>query len=253
MKPILVPSRTVTLPGGLRCASHTVPLAAWQAHVIKHPLGVNAIRKRAPWNLEAWDATAPPVVTDTVRAAVIARIQGLETASSKCGVRELRGGRTPLERGDKEPCYLCPPDLLPRCGVILGEPGGVGVGYAQAIDTLLHGVSETQAIEVPRLELMGKLASSLRRPGWIEAGLVAAVGMIGAPLVPGVRIARGDGALVELWLNGVDLVWKTTYRTPQISTVTRWSHLIDVPRPNPRLPLSDTYVVPRGWWESHGT
>ena len=246
MRPIMIPSQAVSLAGGLRCVPREVQLAAWQAHIVKHPLGVDAVRQGAAWNREAWDSTRPAVVTAEQRAELTSGIQALGDATSRCGVRELRGGRTPA--APKEPCYVCEPPLLAQCAGLL-DGAGVGPRYAAATEALLRELAADRALEVPRPELSRRLIARLRHPAWIEAGLVLAVGLEHRQAL--VRIAKGDGTRSDFWLNGVNLAWRTTYRVPVTTVNTRWSFLLEHPAPTPSLPLSDVYVVPRGWWEAH--
>lgn len=248
MSTIRIPTRGVALPGGLRCAPGEVRVAAWQAHLLKHPLGIGAVRNERPWNHEAWDVTTPPVVTQEQRERLSGRIVALDPGGDRCQVRELRGARSP----EAEPCYRCQPSLLQQCAVLLDEADGVGRRYAAVIDALLGEVAEDRAMVVPRPQVFGRLFRGLTRPAWIEAGIVVAVGVEGRSLAPTVRIARGDGTRADFWLNGTELVWRTTYRLPQVSVNTRASFLMDHPAPSPSLSLSDVYVVPRGWWEAHG-
>lgn len=248
MSAIRIPTRGVALPGGLRCAPGEVRVAAWQAHLLKHPLGIAAMRNERPWNHEAWDVTTPPVVTQEQRERLSGRIVALDPGGDRCQVRELRGARS-LE---PEPCYRCQPPLLHQCAALLDEADGVGRRYAAVIDALLAEVAEDRATVVPRLDLTRRLIGATRRPAWIEGGTVLAVGIEGRHPRPTVRVARGDGTRADFWLNGTDLVWRTTYRLPQVSVNTRASFLMDHPAPSPSLSLSDVYVVPRGWWEAHG-
>ncbi len=251
MRPILVPSRAVTLPAGLVVHPQAIDLGAWQAHLLKHPLGVSAVRDRAPWNAEGWDATAPPVVAPAQRESVAARIVALEPAGERCAVRELRGARSPVA----EPCYVCPPPLIHHCAAILDEAGGIGRGYAAVIEAVLAEVAAPEAVAVPRAELAKRLIAGLRQPAWIEAGTVLGVGLLTFPGGPAAvaRINRADGTRVELRLDRGSWKWRTTYRIRQVSAASRWSFLTDHPRPEPSLPLSEMYVVPRRWWEAYGT
>ena len=246
----MVPSGALALAGGLRCSPREVPLAVWQAHLVKHPLGLDALRSGRPWNNEGWDTTTPPAVTAEARVRLVERIQALEDGSRRCGVREFRGGHTPA--APEDPCYRCASPLQPRCAAILDEPEGVGRRYAAVTAALLGEFAEQCAIEVPRLALSYRLTAGLRHPSWIEAGLILAAGVEGRKPAAMVRIARGDGTRADFWLNGRELRWRTTYRIPQRTVHTRFSFLMDLPAKTPSLPLSDVYVVPRGWWEAHG-
>lgn len=253
MTSVLVPAQEVRLPGGLVCRPREVDVGVWQAHVVKHPLGLGALWRGGVWNEEGWDRGPAPAIGNAEREAQIAAMRALDT-NSRCGVRELRGGNTPV--APKEPCYVCEAPLVVRCSQVLQAPGAIGSRYRETLEAMLCAVADGESIVVPRLELAKRLMASLNRPGWLEQGLVLAVGSegTGKNVVPMVRIARGDGTRVDFWLNGgTELAWKTTYRVPQASTHTRWSFLMKHHDPNPRLPLSDVYVVARGWWEGHGS
>jgi hypothetical protein len=227
----------------------------WQAHLVKHPLGVSALRSRQPWNHEGWDATTPPVVTADGREQLVRRILALGQGGERCEVREFRDGRTP--EAPKEPCYRCPPSLLSLCSAVLGEPDGPGRRYAWVIEALLAEVAEDRATVVPSAEVSARLLKGLARPAWIEAGTVLAVGVLdggdGKPRAVA-RIARGDGTRADFYFDAssLNLTWRTTYRQRQSSVHTRWSFLLQQPAPSPSLPLSGFYVVPRGWWEACG-
>jgi hypothetical protein len=247
VRPILLPQREVTLPGGLVAPPQEIRLPVWQAHLVKHPFGVGSVRAGRPWNCEGWDVTTPPVLTAEHRGRLSERIVTLAPGGARCPVRELRGGRSP----EAEPCYACKPPLLHLCAAILDEGEGVGHRYAATVETLLRDVAEKTAVVIPRPDLSARLIKSLARPAWIEAGTVLAVGVDGK--TPMVRIARADGTRADFWLNGNGLGWRTIYRIPQASVRTRVSFLMDHFAPASSLPLSDVYVVPRGWWEAHGT
>jgi hypothetical protein len=246
MKPVLLPSRPLKLAGGFQCAPSSIAVAAWQAHLVKHPLGVDAIRRDHPWNHEGWP------ISDAQRRDWTTNIQALEAQHGRCGARELHGGRAPQTR-EKEPCYVCAPGLLSRCAGILNQADGVGAQYASATESLLEAMQEDRAIVVPRVDVSRRMSKALfSNPAWIEAGAILGVGL-GKDKRPMVRIARGDGTRTDLWLNGANLNWRTTYRVPQVSVYTRWTFLLDQPAKTNALPLSDAYVVARGWWETHGS
>ncbi|WP_433935300.1 hypothetical protein AB3662_11375 [Sorangium cellulosum] len=246
MRQIFVPSRTVALPGGLVAPPVEQKLTTWHAHLLKHPLGVHAVRGNQPWNQEGWDRTVPPVVTAEQRERIAGRIMALRPNGMRCQVRELRGARSP----EAEPCYACQTPLVSLCAAILDEADGVGHRYAATIEALLTDVAEEAAVVIPRRDLSFRLIKSLTRPAWIEAGTVLAVGVDGK--TPMVRIARADGTRADFWLNGNGLTWRTTYRMPQASVHTQLSFMMDHFAPAPSLPLSDVYVVPRRWWEAYG-
>jgi hypothetical protein len=246
MRPIFVPRHEVTLPGGLVAPPQAIKLPKWQAHIVKHPMGVGKVRDGHPWSAEGWDKTEPPVITTSQRDGLAGRITALAPDGARCPVRELRGGRSPKA----EPCRTCEPPLLHLCAAILNEAESVGRRYAATIEALLQEVAERTAVVVPRSDLFHRLSKSLIRPAWIEAGTVLAVGTDkGMDMV---RIARADGTRADFSLNGNGLRWCTTYRVPQASPYTRVSFLMEQFAPAPKLPLSDLYVVPGGWWEAYG-
>ena len=62
-----LPSSTRTLPCGLTCPPADIEPGAWQAHLLKHPLGFGSLityPDRKPWNAEGWDRLEPAIITE---------------------------------------------------------------------------------------------------------------------------------------------------------------------------------------------
>lgn len=246
----LVPSAAMQFPGGLRCAPSVIAVESWQGHILKHPFGLHAIRRRkgAPWNEEGWDQVEPPVVTAEQRAEASSRITALGDAQQRCPVPELRAGRGV----EIEPeCYACRAPLLTGCARLLGD-SGIGARYAEATEQVLREVAD--GVAVPRKTLGALLMRHLRNPAVWSKLVIMAVGRVGPERRPVARASRADGVRVELTVRDQGLSWRTTYRIAQKEgSFASLSFMQDHPVPDPRLPLSDQYVVPRGWWERHGS
>ena len=251
----LLPETEITLGGVLRCSRHEIAAGVWQAHVVKHPLGRDALCRSgntAPWNGERWDALTPPVVTEEQRAALVETIRALGTDQQRCGARELWGKAS---KSAKEPCYECGEPLVNLCFKKLNAAGTVGKAYAEQTEALLRSFSD--AVTVPRKALWARLMGFLRTPEKLEGLSVLHVGLDrGSGSKPIARASGHDGVVVELYLHGRShLVWRTTYREPQAlaSVANRVSFLQRAPAPDNRIEvLSDAALVTRGWWETHG-
>lgn len=245
----LVPSVEVALPGGIRCVPRAVAAPPWQAHVLKHPLGVNGVRRARSidaWNGERWDATTPPVVDPAVRRETQAKIAALGDSRQRCAVPEVRGK---VGQAAEPECYACGEPLVLGCARLLAD---VGDRYAAVIDELVRSVSD--AVTVPRAQLTSLLYARTRTPELWADLVVLSTGK--PPRSQGwiVRISRGDGVRVELVLGAAQRAeWRTCYREPVAVGLRGVSFLTDPPVPDRSIPLSDRFAVPRGWWERHGS
>jgi hypothetical protein len=245
----LIPSSEVALPGGIRCVPRAVAVPPWQAHVLKHPLGVNGVRRTRSldgWNGEQWDATSPPVVDAAGRAEAQAKIAALGDVHQRCAVPEVRGA---VGTAEEPECYGCGEPLVLGCARLLAD---VGDRYAGVIDEVVAAMRDASL--VPRARLTGFLYAKVRTPAiWADL-VVLSTGK--APRSKGsiIRISRGDGVRVELTLDGAHrAAWRTCYREPNAVGLRGLSFLTDSPLPDRSIPLSDQYAVPRGWWERHGS
>jgi hypothetical protein len=245
---IVLPSSEVRLPGGLRWIPAVIEPAAWQAHLTKHPLGLYALRVAGrAWNHEGWDATTPPVVTEESRAALLPRVAQLRAGRDQCGVPEFHGHTSSAARPE---CYTCKDPLLGACAELMASTG-LGA-YAALTEEVVRGVVD--GVTVKRESLASALAPGAMRPGVWNGLLVLGFGR-SAKYGHVARFVRADGLLVVLTLGPSGTVrWNTTYRRPLANAMDRFIFFLrDQPPRDRSLPLSESYVVPRAWWERHGT
>ncbi len=253
-----LPSRDMRLAGGLVCPARAIDRAAWLEHVVKHPLGVNAIARnsgRDPWNLEGWDRLSPPVVTQAQRDEVLRGIASLREEKLRCEVPELRGKKSGSEP-DRLACRKCVVPIVSRCEKLLDADDGVGSRYASVTEELLGALEEGQGVVIAPASFHEAIQRLWRAPERLAGLVVLTIGLDRAcAAVPIARISRADGVRAELYFEEPNrLRWRTAYRNaaltrtgPQIV-----SFVGEVARPSPGLALSDLCVVPRRWWEAHG-
>ena len=254
-----IPSRQFELAGGLVCPPVEVPRDVWQEHVVKHPLGVEAIartRGRDPWNREGWDRVDPPVISEPERAEILRAIAALAMGKLRCEVPEIRGKKGGSE-GDRLACSVCPPPIVVRCGELLGPPAAVGGRYAAVVDTLLATLANDTGTRVEAARFHEAVGRLWRTPEKLTGLVVLTVGLDARSQTrPIVRVSRDDGVRAEFYLEEPKRMrWRTMYRDQAEvrSAAQRINFLRKVPMPAPRLgPVSDMCVVPRHWWESHG-
>lgn len=254
-----VPSRDFSLAGGLLCPSIEIERGVWQEHVVKHPLGVNAIARSAgrdAWNYEGWDQLAPAVVTETERAELLKAIGGLVEGKIRCEVPELRGKKTGSNL-ERLACRDCEVPVVARCDKLINAPDHVGVRYAAATESLLADLATDAGVQIEPARFHQALHRYWRSPETLAGVVVLTVGLEERRAArPIARISRGDGVRAEFFLEEPNrLRWRTTYRALEQTRTgpQRFGYLIDVPRPVPGLgPLSETCLVARRWWEAHG-
>lgn len=248
-----LPTKTVALPRGLTCPSRLVPRDVWLAHLVKHPLGIEAASRlggKGVWNGEGWDRLTPPVVGTDERAALVRNIADLEVDEQHCGVPEFRRGRKASDLDDLA-CYRCPETLAAQCSWVLDAPSRA---YAAVIDSLISGFEEPATAVVSRLGLTTRLIKLISRPASWAALTVLSVGLDDRSRSNRIaRISRADGVRAEFYLRGDSLEWRTTWRKPPVHATEAMSFLLDFARPAPAAPLSDLCLVDRLWWESHGS
>lgn len=242
-----LPSSRIQFPRGYHWDPQELDVDVLQSHVLKHPLGINALRRSRAWNDEGWDAITPAVVTVDQRDRVVAKIVALGDAKLRCEVRELRGKQS---KNPEPECRACSAPLIHQCAKALD---------AEEIRARYLGVAEGCVRElvggevVPFADLSKRLLGGLNRPEVWEGLTVMSVGLEkGSPVM---RVSRVDGTRVDLYIHGKALRWRTTFRSPAnvVGTGSRWSFLLDRPTPDPTLSLSDACVVPRDWSNRHGT
>ncbi len=238
----------IELPEGYRWEQRIVPDHVWQAHLLKHPLGLRALRWKParPWNQEGWDRLDPPGITAEQRAAFVSEIGKLSLLGRSCGIGELRG--QPAGAGDPE-CYGCKPPLLEACRDRLATTG-LPARYLQETESIVRRVVD--AVPVPRAKLTYRTIAALRDPTSLNDLAVMSVGRDadGTALA---RISTAEGERVELYLEPPSrLLWRTTFRDPQAQVNGRQKFLtMGVPE-DPKLPMSEVFFVARDWVNRHG-
>ena len=244
-----LPSKDLLLAGGLTCPAQVTQRGAWIAHVIKHPLGLNAtVRSGAkdPWNNEGWDQLTPPVVATGERASLVKDIASLDVDGARCAVPEFRGGPG-TSNLDRPSCYACPDTLAGQCAWILDGPS---TAYADVIRAMIEGFAAEKAVEVRREDFSRRLMRAVaRREPWSTVSVLT-VGLDDrsqSSLIA--RISRADGVRVELYVRGTALSWRTAWRRPPAHANAATSFLLDHARPFKGAPLSDLCLVDRHWWE----
>jgi hypothetical protein len=253
-----LPSREYALPGGLVCPIDEVKREIWQEHVVKHPLGVQAIARSAgrdPWNQEGWDVLEPPALTDSDRTALVGAIAELREGKLRCEVPELRGKKV-VSNPARLACRDCQPPVVVRCQKLLNAPGAVGERYRDVTESLLRQLSDDDGVQVSVGAFDTALFKALAMPAKLTGVVVLMVGLDDRrATLPIVRINSHNGVRAEFYLQRGRLSWRTTYRevarTRTVSAL--FSFLSDRPRPTPSLgSVSELCVVARRWWEAHG-
>ena len=248
---VLLPSKVVELPGGYRWAPQLVELEAWQAHLLKHPLGLRAVRElKQPWDYEAWSRAGLVDLADPKRQVLFQAVRANSSATQPCRVAEVFEAVHASEEPRPE-CYQCRAPLLERCHAVLVERE-VSPRYARVTEAVVAALQGGEV--VARKALAATLMRTARRMERWRDLVVMSVGNLGVGAGHGVRCSRGDGVRVELRVGKGGLSWRTTYRMPDVAErAGGWGFLVQPPDPAPELSLSDAYVVPRAWWQEHGS
>lgn len=139
------------------------------------------------------------------------------------------------------------------------EDDGISGRYGALIDQFLGAVEEGAGELVSRSQLVQRLLTKAGNRQADEGIYVMSWGFApGSTGLSIVRISRGDGTRVELFIEPrKQLVWRTTYRNvaseASLTIGTRQRRLLcDFPQTASSLgALSDQCVVPRLWWRSH--
>jgi hypothetical protein len=256
-----LPERTYTLPGGFECHPSDIDEGTWQDHVVRHPLGVHSKRigtGPAPWNLERWEATEPPVITTKRRRELVRQIAELRSDGHGCLVPQLTNRPEPVRAPEVAYCKRCHTAVRDACVRLCHKVDDVGVRYGQIIDELLRAVEDGVGELVTQYELKMRLMATTSSDQ-LDCVVVASWGSrphAGSPLL---RLSRGDQTRVEFYVEARKrLRWRTTYRDVasegtfvRVPKVRRF--LTDFPAATSALgALSDRCIVPRLWWrESH--
>lgn len=250
---MILPSTDVQLPSGLVWRGKEIEPAIWQAHLVKHVLGVNELRQwgpKAPWNRERWHELG--AIDEERRARLVAKIVALRNEKQRCEVPELRG-KVAEERSAKLECERCKPPVLHQCGKLL-HGDQISQRYAAVTEAALRALVGGALMQ--RAALTKILYSATRSPErctLLRSELVVmSSGRDNAG--PIVRVCRSDGVRVDLYRAGSSLSWRTTLRNQQALEGLGWvSHVLDAPAKDAKLSLSEEYVVPRDWFNRHGT
>lgn len=256
----MLPQATHTFALGLEWRPAEVDLGAWQDHLLRHPLGLEALFARSTgsrrrWNDEGWDTITPPVITLEERRHILGRIGGLLAAGSRCAIprldREDYAGDPPVEH---RPCKRCPVALATVCGGVVSE---ISERYSAVTEELLASVGGREGYAVSRDRLRARLFGLARERKALEALTVLSVGSRptrsqaqNAEARPDlVRVQRSDGVRVELYLSGRSMKWRTTYRhAPGPHPLSALLDLAPATR-SAKGALSETCLVPRPWAE----
>jgi hypothetical protein len=253
-----LPSRDYRLPLGLLWPVTNLPARTWQTHIVKHPLGVGALarNRRAPWNEEGWDRLTPPVITEDIRTQALASIRQLAKGDLRCGVPEVQGGRGHSD-AEELACGVCPDSIISGCQDVLNTALLIGPGYAAATEALVEALADVPGIAVSSRRLMLAVFGLWQEPQTLDGLCVMRLGLDRKTAARRIlRISRSDGVRAEFyWNGGGQLSWRTTYRILSAAQTRSgpFGFLTEeLPRDHSLGPLSETCVVPRPWWESHG-
>lgn len=241
----------------LTLESRVVEPTVLQAHVIKHPFGMGHLLRSAfgpprdgkrRWDHEGWHATVPPVLVEAERERLTRDIRTLELAGQHCRVPRLEstsyGGES--LRTDEE-CYACPSALVAKC---LEVSGAVGDRYAQVATDVLKAVADPAGQIIDRTELVRRVLHRSRDVARLLDLTVLCIGRVDARRAPRLitRLTRGDGVVVDLFLDGRRLKWRTTFRRPAARGGVA-TFLLEFLEQVPGLPMSEKCIVPRLWIE----
>ncbi len=244
-----VPSRTFSLAGGLVCQPRAKTPNVVQAHVVKHPVGVERLSRGGAWSAEGWDQLG--VIDDAKRAAFVSQVLRLRVGVDECGVPELRGAPPAVPAGEIS-CTKCP-SLLAKACAGLSMPT-IASGYFAVLDAVLDAASGPSAARVTKATLAAKLIAGLRTIPTLGDVVVGYAGLDARSrrsII--VRLNRGDGVRAELYFEEPDqLSWRTLWRDPRaVSTPNGWlQFLLDAPpQANSTMPLSEMCLVSRLFWD----
>jgi hypothetical protein len=248
-----VPSTHLRLAGGLNAPVQEIRPEVFQAHLVKHVLGIAYVAKKLPWQREGWHVLDPQVVNESSRTSVMGLLMAMRHAGASCAVPEIAGTRGRSDPDDLA-CYRCGGGLALECQRISSAGDGPGARYTAVTEALLAALSEPNAIAVRRAQFSNALVPLWGKPDTLASLVVLTVGVADRNARQAVaRVTREDGVRAEFYLDGKTLRWRTTYRELPSTAPVRISYLLDFARP-PDVPnaLSDLCLVPRPWWERHG-
>lgn len=258
-----VPSRDYRLPLDYLCPSLDVGAGVWQDHLVRHPLGVDGTVVAggpAPWNVEGWEHTDPPVITSGRRSKLVKKIGALQADDAVCEVPEF-AGRTRKPVDPDAACKVCPPPLIEHCHRLLHDDDPVGPLYAALTDSLVAAAAD--GIVVDRLAFKNAvLRLAVRSSTALTTAVVLSFGVSHTrqPIAIA-RIARGDGTRTEFYVHVSTRVlrWRSTYRVSRSATsparpaAGEAQFLFDLAPSSARFDrLSEACIVARPWWQEHG-
>jgi hypothetical protein len=253
------------LAGTFTCPARDIDAGVWQDHLVRHPLGIHGkvqANGPAPWDLEAWDQTDPPVINAKRRNQLLTAIAALAQAGGTCLVPEIIGGPRGVVEPDAPACSRCLPLVRSACVNLCHEQDPVGLRYAEHTEQCLAAVEGEQGIIVARTALVTALLRTRNSPEADATLVVLSFGHANAANTRIARLNRGDGTRVELYVDaGRTLRWRTTYRqasrrgdTRAPLLAPRRQFLVDFPMESSTFgTLSDKCVVPRLWWRTHAS
>jgi hypothetical protein len=247
-----IPREALQLPGGLSCVVAEVEPRVTSAHVVRHPLGVDAERDRvgSAWDREGWGELAPAAISNEARTRLFRTLASLSVHGAGCGVPEVSGARDIRDQQQIE-CSACPTPLARRCETELHDVVDV---YVARTTELLEDLA-TSSVWVPRLAMIRVLAGRLRTAEpWTPLATLSVGFDARTRERPIARVSRTDGLRTELYLHGASLRWRTTWRSVPSNGAEAMSFVLQFPKPlDSSHALSDRCLVARPWWERHGT
>jgi hypothetical protein len=246
-----LPARPYVLPNGLRWEVEAIPYQSFHYHVLKHPLGVHRERNAAgylqPWDRELWTELQPAALTIDERPRILEQLAAIRAGDAQCGVAEVHGSAPPKRSPADFPCRACPRPVAVQCERVLVEQHVVARRYAEVTEALVQ--SLVDGVLVSRAAWLESVAFAARVNGvpTLDAAVTMSVGLLAQGPRTLARISQGDGVRAELWVRGT-LHWRTTYRVPHGPIPSFLCQLL----PQSGAAASESCLVNRLWWESHG-
>lgn len=246
-----IPRRDLEYGNGLRLPARNISTQSWQYHVIKHPLGL--WRDPPPPNddPEGWGKLEPPVTEPGWRNAILKTIRAIEQDGKGCELPEVHRRRPTRDEAQGYACWSCDDRVADRCFGATHGIRPVGRRYADVIHEVLELL--TEGLVVHRHDFWQAVAEAARWPDKLRG--LSAMRVMKSELGRKSRLARflrEDGLVVDFRVpaRGATGTWRTTFRSPRegVPLAQQFSNLSGLASDR----LSETCVVARPWWESHG-
>jgi hypothetical protein len=203
-----VPGADIVLANGLKVPAREVPVTVWHDHVVRHALGFDwvTLEPPRPWNHEGWDDLVPQVAAESEHTGLKLWLRNQKQTGRAC---------VQLYAKPKQGCAQCSQVLFRQCTDRLPE---VARRYAEVVLATVHALAEGEAFVLTRAEATKRILLRIRdKPDSKPSELVLmSFGDSGNHHAPIAQARRGDGVIVEWYLNGVDeqrfLSFRTAYR-----------------------------------------